>query len=197
MYRWGLSIYGGSFFFSQVILLHALVCLTSDNHVTAFFKVFVQLLLQPPSPPMPPHRHPMAPKAQHTAPAACHAEGHRRLNQWTMCLYVALNDKDMYEKAHQSLFREFEALYNLVCRSEKPSIIPYIKAIFNHTALQGYQQEIHYQPLFQAMAAYCNKAPPPIWVAPPDKYSWLLTPGLPPLPKSPIPIPSKVPAKPI
>ena len=87
------------FFFSQVILLHALVCLTSDNHVTTFFKVFVQLLLQPPSPPTPSHQHPMAPKAQHTAPAAHHAEGHRRLNQWKTCLYAALNDKDMYEKA--------------------------------------------------------------------------------------------------
>ena len=191
------SIYQDSFFFSQVILLHLLVCLTSDNHVTTFFKVFVQLLSQPPSPPMPPHQHPMAPKAQYTTPAAHHAEGHCRLNQWMMCLYAALNNENTYEKAHLSLFREFEVLSDLVCRSEKPSIIPYIEAIFNHTMSQGYQQDVHYQPLLQAMAAYCNKAPPPIWVAPPDKYSWSLTPGLPPLPKSPTLIPSKVPAKPI
>ena len=146
---------------------------------------------------MPPHQHPMAPKAQHTTPAARHAEGHCRLNQWTMCLYAALNDKDMYEKAHLSLFRKFEVLSDLVHRSEKLSIIPYVEAIFNNTASQGYQQDVHYQPFFQGMVAYCHKAPPPIWVAPPDKYSWLPTPGLPPLPKSSTPIPLKVPAKPI
>ena len=53
----------------------------------------------------------MAPKAQHTTPAAHHAEGHHRLNQCMTCLYIALNNKDGYERAHQSLFREFKILW--------------------------------------------------------------------------------------
>jgi hypothetical protein len=126
----------------------------------------------------------MAPTTQQTASNTTgHAEGHRRLRDWTTRFHAALSDTEAYGKVHHGLFREFEQLCDEVRGSDRRSIIPYVDAIFNHTASQGYQQAVHYDPLFNGLVAYCKNLPPPIWVAPADQFDKSPTPTLPPIPK--------------
>ena len=116
-------------------------------------------------------------KVQHTCPdpthmmlASGHAEAHLRLKDWMAWFYTALHNAKGYGKAHLASFREFEKLSNKVQGLGKQSIIPYGEAVFNHTASQGYQWQIHYDPLFEGTVAYCQNFPPPHWDAPMDQY---------------------------
>lgn len=114
-----------------------------------------------------------------------HAEGHRKLKAWTTRFHAALSDAEGYAKLHHGLFREFEGLSDEVRGSTKRSIIPYVEAIMNHTASQGYQESVHYEPLFKGLSAYCTNLPPPLWIAPPDQFSKSPSPTLPPPPPAP------------
>lgn len=120
-----------------------------------------------------------------TTKDAAYAEGHLKLKDWTTRFYKELNDSEGYAKVHKTFFREFEKLSDQVRGSGKRSIVPYIAPVFNHTASQGYQPDIHYDPLFQGMSAFCQNLPPPAWVAPPDQFDKSPTPTLQPLPPLP------------
>lgn len=125
------------------------------------------------------------PRSTETASDAAYAEGQRKLKEWTAKLYNALNDSEGYGEVHRGFLKDFENLSDQVRGSTKRSIIPYIESVFNHTASQGYQHDVHYDPLFQGMSAYCRQLPPPTWVPPPDQYDKSPTPTLPPLPAPP------------
>lgn len=129
----------------------------------------------------------MAPKqnTQATVSEAIYADGHRKLKDWTARFYRAIGDSEGYAKVHMRFFRDFEMLSDEVRGSAKRSIVPYVAPVFNHTASQGYRPEIHYDPLFQGMSAYCQQLPPPTWIPPPDQEDKSPTPSLPPLPPSP------------
>ena len=131
------------------------------------------------------HTHREVPQAPSDA---AYSESHRKLKDWTTRFYSALSNSEGYAKVHQTFFREFEKLSDEVRGSGKRSIVPYIAPVFNHTASQGYQPDIHYDPLFQGMSAFCQNLPPPSWVAPPDQFDKSPTPtlqSLPPLPPAP------------
>lgn len=51
---------------------------------------------------------------------------------------------------------------------------------YNHTASQGYQPDVHYQPLSEAVSNWCLKQPVKDWKVPPDQYSCSTTPVIPP-----------------
>ena len=105
-----------------------------------------------------------------------------QLKDWTTRLYSALGNSESYAKLHMGFFREFKQLSDKVCGSIKHLIVPYVKAVFNHMALQGYQPHIYYEELFQGMSMYCQNLPPPTWVPPPDQFNRSPTPTLQALP---------------
>lgn len=137
---------------------------------------------------------------------SAYAEGHRKLKDWTTRLYGALNDSEGYGRVHMNFFREFEKLSDQLHGSNKRSILPYVASVFNHTASQGYQPDIHYDALFQGMSAYCQNQPPPTWTPPPDQFDKSPTPTLPlsapqqstqlPTPAQPAPVPPPTPIAP-
>ena len=171
-------------------------CLWIDNHVIAFNFFFLNFELDIVVWNHPQHCRSMAPinKAQSscleaTEPAPIDTQW--RLKDWTSWFYTTLRDSEEYKKAHQGLFREFEKLSTLICGV---GIITYVKAVFNHMVLQGYQPDVHFQALFQGML----NLPPLRWVPPPDQFEKSPTLILPPwsftkqsnkLPTGPQPVP--------
>jgi len=71
-------------------------------------------------------------------------------------------------------------------------IIPYVAPVYNHIASQGYQEDVHFEPLWQGLFAFCNKQDIPAWKAPPDQYDWSVSPTIPPASK-PKSLPVKAP----
>ena len=169
--------------------MHARICLTIDNHVTAFknfIKNFIDVLLCN-------HHHLLtiiSNPIQSMIPTKTQQTQREQLKEWTARLYTALNDREGYGRAHMTFFREFEKLSDEARGSKKRSILPYVEPVFNHTASQGYHPQLHYDALFQAMSAYCQHLPPPAWVPPLDQFDRSPTPTLPPsVPKKSSPTP--------
>ena len=121
----------------------------------------------------------------HKSSDSAHAAIQQQLKDWMTRLYSALGNSESYTKLHMGFFREFKQLSDKVHGSTKHSIVPYVKAVFNHMASQGYQPHIHYDTLFQGMSVYCQNLPPPTWVPPPNQFNRSPTPTLQALPPPP------------
>jgi len=91
-------------------------------------------------------------------------------------------------RLHETLFKKFNQLRDTVKSSCNPifhdhrCLIHHVAAVYNHTASQGYQPNIHYQPLCDAVQNWCYKRAVDHWNAPPDQHSRSASPVLPPDP---------------
>lgn len=104
---------------------------------------------------------------------------------------------ESYAKSSQQFFREFEQLRDALQGSTARTILPYVAPVYNHIASQGYQQNIHFDPLLKGLFAFCAKEAIPTWKAPPDQYDRSVSPTIPPAKSVPVktPQPKPVPAK--
>lgn len=107
---------------------------------------------------------------------------------WAKDVWSAVQKESTYGSQHDRLFKEFDRLRDVIKLAGDPRLqdhrclIFHVAPIYNHTASQGYQADIHYQPLSQAVSQWCLKQPVKPWKAPPDQYSPSASPKIPPRP---------------
>ncbi|KAF8800753.1 hypothetical protein BYT27DRAFT_7216767 [Phlegmacium glaucopus] len=105
---------------------------------------------------------------------------------WAKKLWGAIKDGS-YAPDHQNLFDKFNRLCDASegSQSMKTTMLDHVAPIYNHVASQGYQPDIHYQPLKDAVSNFCTNKPVTKWVGPADQWSWSPSPTL----NSPKPMP--------
>ncbi|KAF8811431.1 hypothetical protein BYT27DRAFT_7208554 [Phlegmacium glaucopus] len=108
---------------------------------------------------------------------------------WAKKLWGAIKDGS-YALVHQDLFDEFDRLCDATegIQSTRITMLDHVAPIYNHVASQGYQPNVHYQPLKDAVFNFCNNKPVTEWVGPPDQWSRSPSPTLDSLKGMPTPM---------
>ncbi|KAF8798750.1 hypothetical protein BYT27DRAFT_7264614 [Phlegmacium glaucopus] len=106
---------------------------------------------------------------------------------WAKKLWGAMKDGS-YAPDHQDFFDEFNRLHDTSegSQSTKTTMLDHVAPIYDHVASQGYQPDIHYQPLKVAVSNFCTNKPVTKWVGPADQWSRSPSPTL----NSPKPMPT-------
>lgn len=91
---------------------------------------------------------------------------------WAKRLWGVISKETAYEQVHDDFFNEFIKLRDVDqgVESTKVTMLNHVAPIYNHIASQGYQAHIHYLPLREAVANYCENKPVADW-SPPDEAS--------------------------
>jgi len=128
----------------------------------------------------------MAPKPVAAAPNDVRLVG--VVSAWAKLVWKAVQKRDEYATQHDALFKEFDRLRDEIKASRDPllndhrCLFHHVESIYNHTASQGYQPNIHYEPLCQAVLNWCHMTAVQVWIAPPDQHSRSASPIIPPEP---------------
>lgn len=116
----------------------------------------------------------MPPKASQKAIAAKNIQAHdTSVNKWAKGLWRAVLTEASYSNVHDEIFKEFKKLRDeaKALGTTKVSMLNHVSPIYNHMASQGYQAKIHYLPLREAVANYCENRPAVDWKGPPDHFN--------------------------
>lgn len=109
------------------------------------------------------------------------AQSHDSLvSTWGKTLWTAIAKESTYALGHDQFFKEFDSLREAAQanKSTKITLLNHVAPIYNHIASQGYQPNIHYKPLKDAVFNFCNKMPVAEWTGPPDQFSRSPSPNL-------------------
>lgn len=148
----------------------------------------------------------MAPKTTqqpHTGPHPNDSRIVEEVREWAKQLWTAVQNQKTYVVHHDHLFKEFDRLRDAIKSTREPilhdhrCLVLHVSAIYNHTASQGYQPEIHYKPLSEAVTQWCLQKPVKVWQAPPDQHSRSASPAIPPEPKPVTPVAPKPKPRPV
>ncbi|KAF8816822.1 hypothetical protein BYT27DRAFT_7206963 [Phlegmacium glaucopus] len=107
---------------------------------------------------------------------------------WAKKLWGAIKDGS-YAPDHQDFFDEFNRLCDTSegSQSMKTTMLDHVALIYDHVASQGYQPDIHYQPLKDAVSNFCTNKPVTKWIGPPNQWSRSPSPTLNSLKPMPMP----------
>lgn len=107
---------------------------------------------------------------------------------WSKKLWTAISKETNYSKIHDDIFSEFNILHDDAQALDitTVSMLSHVVPIYKHVASQGYEAHIHYAPLKEAVANYCEHKPVKIWIPPPQS-SRSSSPSLPPSPRPKFP----------
>jgi hypothetical protein len=122
----------------------------------------------------------MPPKPKTTA-----MEHDVKAKDWGKRLWGVILDEKKYNDFHETFFKEFNSLRDEAqdFLSSKVTMMSHVAPIYDHIASQGYTAHIHFKPLFDAVANFCEGRPVAAWKGPPDRFSRSSS----PLPASPQP----------
>lgn len=110
------------------------------------------------------------------------------VSRWAEEVWKAVQKGEEYTRLHDALFKKFDDLRDGIKSSRNPilhdhrCLIHHVASIYNHTASQGYQPSIHFEPLCTAVQNWCYQRQVSHWNAPPDQHSRSASPVLPPDP---------------
>ena len=102
-----------------------------------------------------------------------------RLRNWARNLWDAISNEGKYRAVHEDFFKEFNNLRDEGRDTWVMTLINYVAPIYDHIASQGYNAEIHYRPLKDAVTNFCEGRPGSPWEGPPDQISRTPSPCLP------------------
>jgi hypothetical protein len=123
----------------------------------------------------------MPPKpSQKTTPAKTIQAHDAAVIKWAKTLWSAVSTERSYRDGHEELFKGFDKLRDEAKASgtTKVSMLDHVAPIYNHIASQDYQAKVHYLPLREAVANFCENRPVANWKAPPDQFSRSPSPSL-------------------
>lgn len=101
----------------------------------------------------------------------------KEVKAWAEEVWGAVRNKESYARQHDHFFKAFDRLRDEIQSTQDPilhdhrCLINHVAPIFNHTASQGYQPHIHYQPLCEAVTQWCLRRSVKPWKAPADQFS--------------------------
>lgn len=126
----------------------------------------------------------MAPKTKTTK-----GDHEIKVKDWAKRLYTAVTSEREYKKLHKGFLDEFQKLRDEARDLDvnKVTMINHAAPIYDHIASQGYEVDVHYAPLREAVSNFCANKPVNNWKGPPDQRSRTSSPFLPSSPPPPPP----------
>jgi hypothetical protein len=108
-----------------------------------------------------------------------------KVKNWAKGLWSVISNEGKYNERHKEFFEEFKNLRDEAKAMDltKVTMVNHVAPIYDHIASQGYTGQIHYQPLREAVANFCEGRAVADWKGPPDQMSPSPSPVLPPSPR--------------
>ena len=108
------------------------------------------------------------PSSSKPKPTTPRAAFHAKVFDWSKRLWSAVSKASQYSEVHESFLKEFKKIRDegQALNVTAVTMVNHVTPIYNHIALQGYKADIHYLPLKEAVANYCEGKPVADWKAP-------------------------------